>query len=91
MLAAVMDQVNGNGSKNPDAPIAQTNPNESEEFYSTGRTGRRNALPDILGEHAHVSSSDLPARLQALTTTCEQDKVTGLAGDEAGPSSRTPT
>lgn len=41
----------------------------TQEFLSSGRTGRRNALPDILGEHALVTSSDLPARLQSLTTS----------------------
>lgn len=40
----------------------------SPDFLTTGRTGRRNALPDILGEHKLTSTADLPARLQALTT-----------------------
>lgn len=47
---------------------ASTSNGQVTDFLSTGRTGRRNALPDILSEHAHVTSSDLPARLQALTT-----------------------
>ncbi|XP_044743544.1 uncharacterized protein LOC123305782 isoform X2 [Chrysoperla carnea] len=45
-----------------------TSNGQVNDFLSTGRTGRRNALPDILSEHAHVTSSDLPARLQALST-----------------------
>lgn len=40
----------------------------SPDFLTTGRTGRRNALPDILGEHKLTSTADLPDRLQALTT-----------------------
>lgn len=40
----------------------------SPDFLTTGRTGRRNAMPDILGEHKLTSTADLPARLQALTT-----------------------
>lgn len=48
------------GSSPSDPPV--------QEFLTSGRTGRRNALPDILGQHAIVSSSDLPARLQALST-----------------------
>lgn len=51
------------GSVTPDCPAAH-----AKDFLSSGRTGRRNALPDILGEHALVTSSDLPARLQGLTT-----------------------
>ncbi|XP_017779429.1 PREDICTED: cAMP-dependent protein kinase inhibitor beta-like isoform X2 [Nicrophorus vespilloides] len=43
----------------------------SQEFLTSGRTGRRNALPDILSEHAVVTSADLPARLQALSTRDE--------------------
>lgn len=82
MLAAMEAQGNHNQNPNqagghgqPDrdgststSSATKVNP-ESEQFFSTGRTGRRNALPDILGDHAHVTSSDLPARLQALTTT----------------------
>lgn len=40
----------------------------TQDFLTTGRVGRRNALPDILGEHALVSTSDLPDRLQGLST-----------------------
>ncbi|KAJ8920666.1 hypothetical protein NQ315_004805 [Exocentrus adspersus] len=50
----------------PPTPDSTTN---AQEFLSSGRTGRRNALPDILGEHAVVTSSDLPSKLQALSTT----------------------
>lgn len=40
----------------------------SKEFLSTGRTGRRNALPNILGRHAKTGLSDLPDRFGALST-----------------------
>lgn len=40
----------------------------TQDFLTTGRAGRRNALPDILGEHALTSTSDLPERLKNLTT-----------------------
>lgn len=66
MLAAMEHQAN-QATGQPDGS-SKANP-DSEKFFSSGRTGRRNALPDILGEHARVTSSDLPARLQALTTT----------------------
>lgn len=40
-----------------------------DEFYTTGRIGRRNAMPDILGNNCTASSgADLPLKLSALTT-----------------------
>lgn len=42
----------------------------NSEFYSTGRVGRRNALPDILDHHhSTTSTADLPDKLSALSTT----------------------
>ncbi|XP_022115431.1 uncharacterized protein LOC110993461 [Pieris rapae] len=39
------------------------------EFLETGRTGRRNAMPDILHpQGAEVTTADLPSRLQNLVT-----------------------
>uniref|UniRef100_A0A8C9NP88 Uncharacterized protein n=1 Tax=Serinus canaria TaxID=9135 RepID=A0A8C9NP88_SERCA len=37
------------------------------DFASSGRTGRRNALPDILGSPAGVSPADLPLKLAEMT------------------------
>uniref|UniRef100_A0A8C1SID3 Uncharacterized protein n=1 Tax=Cyprinus carpio TaxID=7962 RepID=A0A8C1SID3_CYPCA len=37
------------------------------DFVSSGRSGRRNALPDILGSPAGVSPSDLPLKLAELS------------------------
>jgi hypothetical protein len=43
-----------------------------DEFYNTGRIGRRNAMPDILGNNCTASSGgDLPLKLSALTTNGE--------------------
>lgn len=47
----------------------------SKEFLSTGRTGRRNALPNILGRHADTGLSDLPDRFDALSTHSGADLV----------------
>uniref|UniRef100_A0A1B6DIZ2 Uncharacterized protein n=1 Tax=Clastoptera arizonana TaxID=38151 RepID=A0A1B6DIZ2_9HEMI len=62
----------------------------TQDFLTTGRAGRRNALPDILSEHAHVSTSDLPDRLQNLSTSDtvmqEDDKVDGSSGSQVGQS-----
>jgi cAMP-dependent protein kinase inhibitor len=46
--------------------------NDQDEFYNTGRIGRRNAMPDILGNNCTASSGgDLPLKLSALTTNGE--------------------
>lgn len=37
------------------------------DFASSGRSGRRNALPDILGSPAGVNPGDLPLKLAELT------------------------
>lgn len=40
-----------------------------DEFYTSGRIGRRNAMPDILGNNCTASAGgDLPLKLSALTT-----------------------
>ncbi|XP_032679659.1 uncharacterized protein LOC116848043 isoform X1 [Odontomachus brunneus] len=49
----------------------------SKEFLSTGRTGRRNALPNILGRHAETGLSDLPDRFDALSTHSDQSNNSG--------------
>ncbi|RZB40252.1 PKI domain containing protein [Asbolus verrucosus] len=49
-------------------PTPDTEESRPQDFLQSGRTGRRNALANILGEHAIVTSSDLPSQLEALTT-----------------------
>lgn len=53
-------------------PSGISNGEGSKEFLSTGRTGRRNAMPDILGRNAKTGTADLSRRLEALTTDSEQ-------------------
>ncbi|KAK2864279.1 hypothetical protein Q7C36_003433 [Tachysurus vachellii] len=36
------------------------------DFAATGRTGRRNAMPDILGSNAGAEAADLPNKLADL-------------------------
>lgn len=36
------------------------------DFAATGRTGRRNAMPDILGSNAGPEAADLPNKLADL-------------------------
>lgn len=37
------------------------------DFASSGRSGRRNALPDILGSPAGINPGDLPLKLAELS------------------------
>ena len=63
--ADVEDEVVGSSSA---VTPGYSNGEGSKEFLSTGRTGRRNAMPDILGQHAETGTADLPSRLEQLTT-----------------------
>lgn len=49
------------------------------QFYNTGRIGRRNALPDILGTHCTTTTADLSSQLGALSTSgkCHQQQAEG--------------
>jgi hypothetical protein len=45
-----------------------------EDFISSGRVGRRNALPDILDEKvANTDTSALPSKLEKLTCSDEDE------------------
>lgn len=63
VVCSVIKMLNVMAEQSPDSTRDVT-----QDFLTTGRAGRRNALPDILGEHSLVSTSDLPDRLQGLTT-----------------------
>ncbi|MBN3326507.1 IPKB inhibitor, partial [Atractosteus spatula] len=39
------------------------------DFAATGRAGRRNALPDILGSPAGTGTADLPDKLSELSVS----------------------
>lgn len=59
----------------------------SNDFYSTGRVGRRNALADILSEqHSHTSAGDLPGQLGAMTTRDAKDDDDVEGGAKASSS-----
>lgn len=83
MLAVMESHHTPSTSATTTATTPETTVVHAEEFLTSGRTGRRNALPDILGEHAVVSSSDLPAKLQSLTTS---DKSPPATQDQPGTS-----
>lgn len=51
------------------------------DFYNTGRVGRRNALPDILNSHCTTTTADLPDKLSALTTN---DPLETTSNTQAG-------
>lgn len=82
--AAQQQQPSPSPQAGPSDPVTPDCPApHSKDFLASGRTGRRNAMPDILGEHALVSSSDLPARLEGLTTS---DPGPGSSKDGAAKS-----
>ncbi|XP_069479145.1 cAMP-dependent protein kinase inhibitor alpha-like [Ambystoma mexicanum] len=54
------------------------------DFASSGRTGRRNALPDILGSPSGVSPSDLPLKLAEMSLNADRGQ------DLQSPSSEVP-
>lgn len=71
MLAVMENQQPGPSCKRDDtnATTPSENGHHVQEFLATGRTGRRNALPDILAQPPTIVPADLPTRLEALSTT----------------------
>ncbi|KAM7372823.1 hypothetical protein PAMP_007719 [Pampus punctatissimus] len=60
----------GNATKERDGERKGVGMTEVEpvlDFASSGRSGRRNALPDILGSPAGVNPGDLPLKLAELS------------------------
>eukprot|EP00063_Salmo_salar_P058467 XP_014033302.1 PREDICTED: cAMP-dependent protein kinase inhibitor beta-like isoform X2 [Salmo salar] len=55
------------------------------DFASSGRSGRRNALPDILGSPAGVNPTDLPLKLAELNLTDVQGEAQSPTTEEAPP------
>ncbi|KAH0622270.1 hypothetical protein JD844_024426 [Phrynosoma platyrhinos] len=55
------------------------------DFAASGRAGRRNALPDILGSSAGAGTSDLPHKLAELSMS----EGEGAEGGEASSSNTT--
>lgn len=52
------------------------------DFAASGRSGRRNALPDILGSPAGTETSDLPQKLAELCVS--QDEGAEGGGTTSG-------
>ncbi|XP_051527953.1 cAMP-dependent protein kinase inhibitor beta-like [Myxocyprinus asiaticus] len=55
------------------------------DFGSSGRSGRRNALPDILGSPAGVNPSDLPLKLAELSLTDDPGGAQSPTSQEVPP------
>ncbi|XP_032829777.2 cAMP-dependent protein kinase inhibitor alpha-like isoform X1 [Petromyzon marinus] len=51
--------------------MTDVEPASLSDFAASGRSGRRNALPDILGSPSGTSSGELPLKLAELTVTAE--------------------
>lgn len=77
LLAAVMEQASSTTTTTTSTNV-DTHHND---FYNTGRVGRRNALPDILNNHCTTSTADLPDKLSALTTN---DPLESTSSAQAG-------
>uniref|UniRef100_A0A8C5AUN8 cAMP-dependent protein kinase inhibitor beta n=1 Tax=Gadus morhua TaxID=8049 RepID=A0A8C5AUN8_GADMO len=52
------------------------------DFATSGRSGRRNALPDILGSPAGVGPTDLPLKLAELSLKGRQDLKKSQEGEK---------
>uniref|UniRef100_A0A8C4T514 cAMP-dependent protein kinase inhibitor beta n=1 Tax=Erpetoichthys calabaricus TaxID=27687 RepID=A0A8C4T514_ERPCA len=55
------------------------------DFASSSRSGRRNALPDILGSPAGVSPADLPLKLAELSLAADGTEGVQSPSSEAPP------
>ncbi|XP_055750028.1 cAMP-dependent protein kinase inhibitor alpha-like isoform X2 [Salvelinus fontinalis] len=55
------------------------------DFASSGRSGRRNALPDILGSPAGVNPTDLQLKLSELHLTDGLGEAQSPTAEEAPP------
>ncbi|KAG7256315.1 hypothetical protein CRUP_000379 [Coryphaenoides rupestris] len=53
------------------------------DFASSGRSGRRNALPDILGSPAGVNPTDLPLKLAELSLKDGPGAAQSPTGEDA--------
>ncbi|XP_045137711.1 cAMP-dependent protein kinase inhibitor gamma-like [Portunus trituberculatus] len=59
----------------------------TSEFIATGRTGRRNAMPDILSDHAATTTADLPEALDKLSCSDSGGAAGAVGGGATGGSS----
>ncbi|KAH0631270.1 hypothetical protein JD844_005539 [Phrynosoma platyrhinos] len=55
------------------------------DFASSGRTGRRNALPDILGSPAGVGPTDLPLKLAEMSLNSDRSQEMQSPATEVPP------
>ncbi|KAM4771765.1 cAMP-dependent protein kinase inhibitor beta [Rhinophrynus dorsalis] len=55
------------------------------DFAASGRSGRRNALPDILGSPAGAETSDLPQKLAELSLSQDEGAGGGGASSSESP------
>ncbi|XP_077193253.1 cAMP-dependent protein kinase inhibitor beta-like [Paroedura picta] len=55
------------------------------DFASSGRTGRRNALPDILGSPAGVTPTDLPLKLAEMSLDADRSQEMKSPATEVPP------
>lgn len=85
LLAAVMEQA----STTTTTTTSTSGDTHHNDFYNTGRVGRRNALPDIL-HHCTTSTADLPDKLTTLTLTSNESTSNTQAGSNADHANTSP-
>lgn len=57
-----------------------------DDFVRTGRTGRRNALPDVLSlGHANVTTAGLPEVLENFTLSTATQSNHGVTNSQTQP------
>lgn len=77
----------------PCAQAGRTAADPVEDFLTTGRTGRRNAMANIMGQHASTGSGDLSQRMEGLSTDQMEAGPSGAgcsSGSQPDPQQATP-
>lgn len=86
-MLAVMEASQNKKDNEAPPPTPDSEDPRPQDFFQSGRTGRRNALANILGEHAVVTSSDLPSQLEALTTKDKSENEENKNNEASGSKS----
>ncbi|XP_022707193.1 uncharacterized protein LOC111270963 isoform X2 [Varroa jacobsoni] len=70
-----------------EASVAMNNEDSADGFLNSGRTGRRNALPDILDEQfTATTTADLPHELDKLSCSDQGPSPSGVGQNQPSTS-----
>lgn len=84
-MLAPSRRCSGNGAVSPGS---YENGDRLQEFLSTGRAGRRNALPEFIGRHTQPGLVDLAERFKELSTDTDQPSGSGSQDPNAPGTSK---